>query len=244
MVEPPLNFLEVEMEELRRNAAVVVEPGLGVAPEPFNAVEVVTTNWVPLLFLHNDMRPTNGETRVCLPAVGEEETAWGRMASNEWEDVALASFRDREDADNTIALENAEDNDLASCTPATRATAPSTHHGFIQFQRTGEGRGCLDSFMVDGLAERAEDALNRGLREWCAEPESVRGNTQTEVLDELRSVRRDLPGSTGARPERVPAPNTPFPTVAESPKASAVTLSTVSPRHGTNSTRFRAVSFI
>lgn len=69
-VEAKGNFAQVQMEKLLGHAAIVVEPILRIASEPFNAVEMITPVRTAFPLAPDHVVPSHRQRGVGLPVVG------------------------------------------------------------------------------------------------------------------------------------------------------------------------------
>lgn len=83
MIEPPLNFLEVEVEVLPRHSPELGEPVLGKGPEPLNTVEMITALGHPSFLPYDHMVATDGKEGVGKPVVRVVEATGFGVGSNE-----------------------------------------------------------------------------------------------------------------------------------------------------------------
>src|SRR5690606_1332752 len=91
VVEPALDFLEVQGEVVLGHATVGVEPVLGVAPEPLDAVDVLTSPGTSLLLADDDVTTAKAQARIGLVLSRVVERAWGRMLLDERQERRAAA---------------------------------------------------------------------------------------------------------------------------------------------------------
>jgi len=69
MIETVADLNEIQMKVFVRHAALGVEPVLGMAPEAFDAVDMVPPPGTALLLTHDDVIALHPQTGVGLPVV-------------------------------------------------------------------------------------------------------------------------------------------------------------------------------
>ena len=170
-----------------RHSSVLIEPVLGVTPEAFDAVEMVSAFGHALVFGHDHVLARDREARVSAPVVRVVERADSGVVRQQRQQSGAASTRDREGEDLPIALINAEDHHFACRTPATLAVTRATKESFIGFDHSGQRLTphLFQRSRVDRLADSAVDALDGGLTETDLEAQAVGWYAQDEVAHQL-----------------------------------------------------------
>lgn len=113
MVERERDFAEVQVRLALRNTAIGIQPMLGIAPETLDSVDVLTRFGSTFFLADDNVATAHAKRRVGLPLVGVVETA-RRLRNAFLDNFSMVTCAERRDADDAVALENAEDNDLSS----------------------------------------------------------------------------------------------------------------------------------
>lgn len=217
-VESVRNFTQVKMEESFMHSPVVVEPVFGVAPESFNAVDVVAADWPALLFPHHDMIAANRKRGIRAPVVGEVERPRFRVFPNEREYHAFATLGYRKDLDPAVAFEDAEDDDLAGGAPTALAPSAPAKRALVEFNRSAER---LLTTLVDGEdgANNLKESLNGFPVAEMFPSQSVDRYAEDEVVEEppFDTIRQTAYLPDAARLPACAAPATFAPFVRKKP---------------------------
>lgn len=184
IVEPPFDLFEEQGKHLLAESAVGVEPVFGIAPEAFDAVDVGSPLWNSFLFGHGDMRPTQPKTGVSPVFVGVVQAADGGVRVDNGQQFGSASRRDWERSNMPISLVDAKYNGFSLGSPAPGTSPESTERGFVEFELPVQAFGLGQQVLVDARPAEPVEALNRFLIDLDMEAESVRGNTQAEILEQ------------------------------------------------------------
>ena len=75
VIKPPFDLFEVEMEVLPGHPTVWVEPGLGIGPEAFDAVEMVPALGSALVFRDGHVIASHSERSIRMPVIRVIEAA-------------------------------------------------------------------------------------------------------------------------------------------------------------------------
>ncbi len=226
-IEPEGNFPQVKMKEFFMDPAVVVQPMLGVAPEAFNTVEVVSADWLPLLFPHHDVLSSHRQRGVGTPVVGEVEAPRFGVAAHERQDNPLPALRDGKDLDPAVPLEDAEDEDFPGSPPAAFPLSTPAKRRFIALHRPG--KRCLASLAgSEHRADEEEEAFDRLAVPETLEPKAVDGHTQEEVVEQfpLSAFREPAGSPRTPRSRQRPAATALAPTVRKLPRPAPSALFT------------------
>lgn len=174
MVEPIANFPQVKMKEFAGYAAIRIEPMFGIAPEPFDTVDMVSPLRTTGFLAHHDVVTAYGQGRISLPLVRVVQAPWPGMPTHQADDTAAAATAHREDLDLSIAFEDPEDDDLAGRAPAPSAFPAAAKGGFVTFH---------------GPFERLPQMFHVGTAGPCEPIEPLRGLETRRAAESLPEYR-------------------------------------------------------
>lgn len=172
------------MEKLFGYSTVVIEPMFRITPESFNAVNVVPSLGLSFVFTDYHVVAPKPQGSVCIPIIGIVETPWLSMTADQLSDNPIVSFRNGEDTDDPISLENPQDYDLSSSSPSSFSWPFTAECRLITLDFTTERFSAFFS-NAQYLADRTEEALSCFPRSWTPEPESICRDAEHEVFQEF-----------------------------------------------------------
>jgi len=229
MVETIANLPHEKMEMFSRHAAERIEPILGVAPEPFDPVEVIPSSRTTLLLADDHMVSLKAQRTIGMPVVGVVQTARLGVRSHQGDELLPFPSRNREDLDLPVALQDPQDEDLAGSAPTALAPPDPAKHGLVALDRSLEG---VPQFFL-ARATRAHqtiESLDRSNAGRRPEPLPIHRHAQDEQLQQatLRRCRKST-AVPGGRPG-VPTPAFPAfePAIGQMIRPTVTTLSTTS----------------
>lgn len=184
MIESERDFTQVKVEELLRHAAIHVELMLSVAPEAFDAVDVVAPARPAALFPDDDVRAAYAERCISLPVVRVVEAGQSVHDDQAFEFGAPAPL-DRKDTDYAVALKYSEHDDLAGRAPAAFAFTMPAEHRLIALNSAFEWGGALFGNR-DDLAHQAVESLDGRRARQAMKAQPISWHAQDEVINQLR----------------------------------------------------------
>lgn len=184
MIKAEGDFAQVEMEKLLRHSAIHVKPMFGIAPEAFDAVDVVSTARSPLLFADDEMLAAHGQRSVSLPLVRLVEAARQGVPDDQAFKFLSPSSGDGKDTHHAMALEDAEDDDFACCSPATLPLARAAKHRLIALNRAVERLRAFFS-QTEYLTQQAIESFYGRRACQRMETQTISWHTQDKVINEV-----------------------------------------------------------
>ena len=193
MVESIADFSQIQMKEFFRDSPVGIEPMLCITPESFDPVNMVSAlGTSPFLANHYVLSP-NSQRCISLPLIRIVQTPWIRMLLYQRNYRLASPSLHGKDLDSAIAFENAKNNDLASCAPATLAFAAATKCRFITLKLSMKALS-QSLFKSTTCPDLPVKSLGGWYAYWQPESLSIYGNSQHKQLKQsvLRSLRQTV----------------------------------------------------
>lgn len=172
------------MEKLFRHPTVVIKPMFCITPEPFNAVDMVSPLGSPFLFAHHNMVTAKSQGGIGTPVVSVVKTPWFCMLSNQLSDNTILPFRDGECTNDSVPLQDSQDNDLASGSPSAFPGSLAPKGGFITLYFAFE-RFSTTFCDTQNHTYCTEEPLSRIPRCRTTESKAVRRHSEYEVFQEF-----------------------------------------------------------
>ena len=205
MIEPERNFTQVEVEKFAGYTTVRIEPMFRITPEALNPVDVRPPLGASAFLAHHDVITTDGQRRISMPVVRIIQATRPRVRPDQADDLGSTAALDREDSDLAIALEHAQDDDLAGGTPAPLPRPLSAKRRLIAFHGSMKRLPAL-LLVGEHRADEPEKALDGRRRRQAPKANPIAGHAEDEILDQL-ALRgsRQAAGFPDRRPSIVPA---------------------------------------
>jgi len=144
MVEPKLTFFQMQVEGAWVHAAEANQPGLGMPPEAFDAVDVsVPFGKFVLAVIDAQMLAVTDidQAIVTTPAIRIDDAFEFDLATDNLLQRGFGAIWNDLGVDMTVPLKDAKDDRFAKCAAASFALdASGTKERFIDFNLSGEGR--------------------------------------------------------------------------------------------------------
>ena len=177
MVEAKFALLEEEGEILSRHPSVMVEPGLGEAPEPLDPVEMDSRSdvLVPLVGDPFVLAPQL-QRDVALEFIGVVDTSSLGVSLDEGVERLPLAVRHGEGDHLQSALVDAKDDVLPMRSPTALPLAMATEHRLIQLLRRS---------VVEGLPKETEGPLHGGQVDGDVPADPVGRNSQDEEVEQM-----------------------------------------------------------
>ena len=182
MIKAKRDFAQVKMEKLLRHSAIHIKPMLGIAPEAFNAIDVVSAAGSPFLLADDDMLAAHCQRSVSLPVIRVVEAARQCVSDDQAGQLNTPSPFDREYPHQAVAFEDAEDNDFAGSAPTSFTRSVAAKHRLIALNCTIERLGAFFG-MAEHLAYHAIESFNRRRACQSMKAKAVRRHAQDEVIN-------------------------------------------------------------
>lgn len=90
MIEPPLGLFQIEMKILLGYTTVLIEPMLGIRPEPFDAVDVISSLRSAFFFSNDHMIAPDIQEGIGVPIIGVIQAAWLGVSSHQGHQLLFA----------------------------------------------------------------------------------------------------------------------------------------------------------
>ena len=169
MVEPEFGFLQMQVEHMSLDALHLGQTQLGVGPEGFDAVDVglVVGEFVAAMIDSKVFGVTDVyQAVIAAPAIAVDDAVQRHLAANDLLQRGFPGIRYDLGDDPAVALEQAEDDGLATCTaPSFAAHAARAEIGFVHFDLAAQIavpftflRKAVAQFDVDGVDRAQADA--------------------------------------------------------------------------------------
>ena len=194
MVEPPLDFFEIEMKVFLRDTTVMIKPVFSIGPEAFNTVDVCSTLGFSFVFLYHHMISSDIKECVGMPVIGIVKAAGLCVINHQRDKITVASAVDGKGPYIAVALVDPKDYALSSCSPASLSGDSSTEHGFIHLDLSIQRSQFFHLTVIDGFPENTEPSLEGLSIQGYLESQSINGNSQTKELHETAFPIRRYPG--------------------------------------------------
>ncbi len=225
MVKTIANLTQKKMEVFLRYSTVRIKPMFRITPEPFDPVNMVSSFWTSSVFSNDDVVAPDGQGRIGLPVVRVVQTAGAGVLLNQPDQLSLASPLDRKRPDDSVALEQAENDHFAGSAPAPFPLAMPAKHGLVAFDRPLKR---IPEILFKGTAstDQTVKTLNSRSRRQAPKAHPVDRNAKGEQFHQsgFRSVRETtaFPDRLDSKPGR--AATTFQTTVGQFPSASKLTF--------------------
>ena len=157
---------------------------LGVTPEAFDAIDMISTHRNAPTLANHHMVASQGQRGVGMPVVREVQTTWLGIDPYQPHHFLTIASRDREDLHLAIPFQDTEHDNLATGSPAALAFPTTAKHGFIQFQVPIKGFRALLIQGHDHPAATVESIQNRTAGK-LMKTEPVHRNAQAEIIQDL-----------------------------------------------------------
>ena len=197
MIKAEGKFSQVKMEKLLRHSAIHVEPMFSIAPEAFDAVQVVSAFGSPQLFSDHDLLASDGQASLSVPGISVVKTARSGMFDDQAFYRPPITPPNREHSDYTVALKDAEHNHFTCGPPAPFTFPMAAKHRLIALDGPSERSGATLSDAQD-LADHAKELFHRGKRSRATKAKAVSWHAEHEIIDQLQlgAIRQThcLPG--------------------------------------------------
>lgn len=210
MVEPELSFLEIEMEVRTWNASIMIEPGLGIGEETFDAVDVGPPAGV-FFFAVGDLvvLAPEGEDAITAILVRIIDTASAGVLEDERKEGSPSPVGNRKGDHSAVSLIHSEYHPLPFRSPTPLASPLSSKEGLIELKLSSEGLHLLQGGVVYGLSYQSEKPLRGGEAAAKVEPGAVSRNTKAKKIEQMRYLVEGQPDplqiSSGEFSKRIPA---------------------------------------
>jgi hypothetical protein len=76
MIKTKLDFLQVKVEMMFGDTAILVQPVFCKTPEAFNAIDIITPLRLPFTLFDYNMVAANRQTAVSMPIIGIIKSTW------------------------------------------------------------------------------------------------------------------------------------------------------------------------
>ncbi len=179
MIEPERNLSKKKMEKFPRHPSILIQPILGITPEPLYAVDMASTLGSTTIFPDHDMISPYGKGTIGSPLVGVVKTPRLSMFSNKPDDFFTLSSLNRKYFYHTVTLKNTKNYNFATRTSATLALSTPTKSGLIAFYDTLKGLSAL-LFYGKHSPYRTKELLYRSFRYWHSKSQPVDWNTENK----------------------------------------------------------------
>ena len=188
VVETERSFSQIKMKELSRHTAIHIQPVFGIAPEAFDAVDMVAAFGSPLVFGHNHMVATHLQTRISRILVSVVKTTLRGVCFDQRQERRFLAVVNSKHAHHAVALENAKDKCLAGCAPTALALAMPAKAAFISLD--GAVQRFLTAFQNrNRLANQQEKTLGRFGRCRAAKTQPVSWHAKDKTFQQLTLAR-------------------------------------------------------
>ena len=184
MVKSERNFTQIKMKELFRHSPVLIKPMFGIAPEAFNAVNVVPTARFAFFLTHYDMIASECKRCICMPIIRIIKRSRFGMMFYQFLDNIVSPFRNREYPYFTVSFQDAQNNDLPRSSPSTFTRPFASKRRLIALNLAGK-RFMTFFLNAHQPANNPKKLLCRFIRHLASKSESINRNTQNKVFQKF-----------------------------------------------------------
>jgi len=187
------------MEMFSGHSTERIEPILGITPEPFNTVDVVSSLRSSSFLSNHHMISLDTQRTIRMPVVSVVQAPGLGVGANQSDDL-IPTTRNIEDLHLAITLQDPQHDNLASSSPTTLPPPSPANRGLVALD--GSLKGLSQFFDICATSPRQPiETLDRGGAGRCAESLSIHRNAQNEKFQQptLRCFRQ-----TNRRPGRRP----------------------------------------
>lgn len=164
MIEPELTLLEMQVEGVSWNAVELGKPSLRIAPEGFDAVDVVVVD-AELIHVMTDAKmlgiPYVHQAVVSRPSIAVDDGFQADPSSDNLLQRGFAAVGNDLGVDAIVPLEDPEHDGLSACATTVLATNPAgAEIGFVDLNGSTERRLCLAN-LREPPSDSKKDVVHR-----------------------------------------------------------------------------------
>lgn len=182
MVETITNLPQKKMKMFSGHSAERIEPVFGIAPEPFDPVDVVASLRSSSFFSNHHMVPLDAQRAIRMPIVRVVQAPRLGVGTNQSEDP-IPSIRDIKHSYLAVALQDPQHDDFACSSPTALAPPNPANRGLVALDGSLEGFAQLFDIRAAGTRQTIE-TFDRGSAGRCPESLPVHRDTQNEKFEQ------------------------------------------------------------
>lgn len=170
MIKAKLSLLQVPVKSLLRDPVEFSQASLGVTPERFNSVDMVTSpGKFVLAMMDSEMlvKTQVDQSMISSPAIGVNEAFWIRFSTNDGLKDSLARIRNNFGIDPVTSLQKTENDCFTASASSSLASNPMRPKiRFVRLQGSGQRR-LLFTGLRKTLTNAKEDRIDGSDRKPC-----------------------------------------------------------------------------
>ena len=182
MVETITNLPQKKMKVFSGHSAERIEPVLGIAPEPFDPVDVVSSLRSSSFFSNHHVVPLDAQRTIRMPVIRIVQAARLRVGTNQSEDP-IPSIRNIKHSHLTVPLQDPQHDHLAGGSPAALPPPSPANRGLVALDSSLEGFAQFLDIRA-ASTRQAIEALDRGSAGRCPESLPIHRDTQNEKFEQ------------------------------------------------------------
>ncbi len=164
------------------HSAERIEPVLGIAPEPFDPVDVVASLRSSSFFSNHHVVPLDAQRTVRMPVIRIVQAPRFRVGTNQSEN-SIPSVRNIKHSHLAVALQDPQHDHLAGGSPTALPPPDPANRGLVALD--GSPKGCAQLLDIRAASTcQTIEALDRGSAGRCAESLPVHRYTQDEKFEQ------------------------------------------------------------
>ena len=190
MVETITNLPQEKMKMFSGHSTERIEPILGIAPEPFDPIDVVSSLRSSSFLSDHHMVSLDTQRTIRMPVVSVVQATRLGVGTNQSDDL-IPTCRNVKDLHLAIALQDPQHDNLAGSSPTTLPPPSPANRGLVALD--GSFKGFAQLFDIRAASPRQTiKTLDRRSAGRCPESLPIHRNTQNEKFQQptLRCFRQ------------------------------------------------------